>query len=331
MTKQFTSPVGRLVQGDCFTPQTTDQQGNPRVVKTGPNAGQPNPQYFIAVAFAKNDPNFPAFYALFDQEARESFPALFPNGGQCVHPQFAWKIIDGDGVDSSGKPNSAKEGFAGHWIVRFSSGFAPKCFHAGHYQPHEQITDPLQLRRGYYVRVNGTIQGNNNAQRPGLFVNLNLVELSGYGQEIISGPSAQDAFSGSAPVLPAGATATPAAAAPAPMAAPAGVPAMPGAPGAAPVPVPAAAPAAPTPAPVAQAPAAAPAAPYAGYMAPPPGSAPAQVPAVPAATPAPPVPVAPAAPRLQLTAAAGGAPLQAFYDQGWTDDLLVAQGMAVRV
>ena len=40
----------RFVQGDLDTPQDKDAQGALRVVKTGPNAGQPNPQYFVAGA-----------------------------------------------------------------------------------------------------------------------------------------------------------------------------------------------------------------------------------------------------------------------------------------
>lgn len=308
VSEKFLTPVGRLVQGDLFTPQTTDQQGNPRVIKTGPNAGQPNPQYFIAVAFAKNDPGWPALFAVFDRVARGSFPTLFPNNGGCSHPQFAWKIIDGDGVDTSGKPNSAKEGFAGHWVIRFTSGFAPKCFHAGHYNAAEQITDPKAIRRGYYVRVSGTVVGNDQMQKPGLYVNLELVELSGYGEEIVSGPDAAETFGGSAPQLPAGATATP-------MAAPMAAPGM-AAPGMAPpMAAPMAAPVAPVPqaAPVAPVPQAA-VVPNTAYMAPPP-----------AAGMVPP----PAAPARQMTAAANGMTYEQAIGLGWTDELLRQHGMMV--
>ena len=140
MASIFTTPVGRLVQGSPFEPQTKDQKGNLRVVKSGPNAGQPSPQWFVAVAFAKTDPAWPAFYAILDAEARAGFPNLFPGGGPCILPSFAWKIIDGDGFDTTGKPWSSREGFAGHWVVRFTSGFAPKCFHAGRYDPADQIS-----------------------------------------------------------------------------------------------------------------------------------------------------------------------------------------------
>ena len=40
---EILTPVGRIVQGSCFEAKTHDLQGNPLVVKTGPNAGQPEP------------------------------------------------------------------------------------------------------------------------------------------------------------------------------------------------------------------------------------------------------------------------------------------------
>lgn len=343
---RFTSPVGRLVQGSLDEPQTKDAQGNPRVVKTGPNAGQPNPQYFIAVAFPKADPQgeFGAFYGELVRQAAADFPNLFPNAAQgdftCVHPQFSYKVVDGDGPDQNGKPNSDKEGFAGHWVVRFASSYPPRCFHAGRYGAHEQIQEKGAIKRGYFVRVNGSIDGNGNAQRPGLYVNLDMVELSAYGPEITSGPDAETAFSGGPAALPAGASATPIGGAPA---AP-GAPPMPGtpapaAPGAPAAPLAPAAPAAAAPLPAAGSPAAAsPAAPpYAGYMAPPAGPTPAAAPgapAAPAASPAPPVPTAPPSPTASptsgtLTAAAGGATYEQLIAAGWTDDTLRQHGLMV--
>lgn len=354
---RFTSPVGRLVQGSVDEPQTKDAQGNPRVVKTGPNAGQPNPQYFIAVAFPKADPQgeFAAFWQVLNAQAAADFPNLFPQGpaGACVHPNFSFKYIDGDGRDQNGKPNAEKEGFAGHHVIRFASSYPPRCFHAGRYSPHEQIQEKGAIKRGYFVRVNGSVEGNGNAQRPGLYVNLDMVELSAYGPEIVSGPDASTAFGGGPAALPPGASATP----PATPSAPTG--AYPAAPGnaapAAPGYAPPAAPAAPAPAappaaaggyPAAASPAPAspaPAAPYAGYMAgptPPAGGAPAANPAAPAASTAPsptaypsspPAPPAapPAAAGPQLTAAANGATYEQLIAAGWTDDTLRQHGLMI--
>lgn len=364
MTKlRFTTPVGRLVQGDVDTPQDKDAQGNPRVVKTGPNAGQPNPQYFIAVAFPKADPQgeFGQFYGQLLQKAAQDFPNLFPNAAAgdyaCVHPQFSFKVIDGDGRDANGKSNAEKEGFAGHWVVRFASGYPPRIYDAGKYGPHDQIQEKGFIKRGYYVRVSGTIEGNGNAQRPGLYINLDMVERSAFGAEIVGGPDAGDVFGGGPAALPAGASATPlgAPAAP-PMATPPGHMPQPGnappaAPPAAPGNAPAAPPAAATPSPAAASPAPAnpaapPAQPYDGYMAPPanptpsaPGAAPAPggspapaatPPSSPTASPGnaappPPAPAAPTGPT--MLPAANGATYEQMIAAGWTDDTLRQHGM----
>ncbi len=342
MSRNYTTDVGRLVQGDCFEAQTKDQQGALRVVKTGPNAGQPNPQFFIAVAFAKNSPAWPAFWAEMVTEAAASFPHLFPQGpqphlpnGGCVLPAFAFKVVDGDGVDSMGKPNSAKEGFAGHWIVRFATTYAPKVYRPAN-GAHVEVTSPAEIKRGYYVRVAGSMKGNDNPQRPGLFVNFNMVEVVGYGQEIISGPSASEAFGQPVGALPPGASPMPLAPAAVPPGAQAPAPAP--APGYAPPPgsyaPPPGAPAAYAPPPAGAAPAYAPPptaaqpAPYAGFV--PGAGAPPQ--AAPAAYAAPPMaPAAPAAPppvpqRVMLPAANGHS-YESLVAAGWTDAALVQHGM----
>lgn len=326
---EFLTPVGRLVQGDPFEAQTKNMQGQPLVTM----GGQPTQRYFIGVAFRKDDPNFPAFYQMLVETARASFPNLFDAQGQCSHPRFSWKLMDGDGVDDNGKSNASKEGFAGHWVVKFSSSFAPRCFHAGHYQPHEQIQDPKAIPRGYFVRVAGTIEGNDNATKPGLYVNLSMVELAGVGPIISSGPDAASVFGGApAAALPVGAQ-------PLPMnaAMPAGLPQLPG------NPLPAPAAAAPgLPLPSAPAPAALPAMtspssplavpPNPAFLAGPGAAAAAVAPAV--GMPSPPMvpaaivpPAAPSSP--QMTALAGGATYEQFIAQGWTPDAMRAQGYLV--
>jgi hypothetical protein len=353
MKTDFLTPVGRLVQGDPFEAQTKNMQGQPLVTMSG----QPTQRYFIAVAFRKDDANFGAFYQKLVEVARGSFPNLFNAQGQCSHPRFSWKLMDGDGVDENGKSNATKEGFAGHWVVKFSSSFAPRCFHAGHYQPHEQIQDKNAIQRGYFVRVAGTIEGNDNAQKPGLYVNLSMVELAGVGPVITSGPDAAAVFGGAAPALPQGAQPLPMHAG-MPQGAPAmpgmpAAPAMPGAmPGAAPFPqlgasiaaapslpnmsggMPSAGPATTYPsspaAPVAAAPLAVP--PNPAFLAGPGGVPGAAAPAVgmPAQAMAPGVGAPSAYPSSpQMTAAAGGATYEQFIAQGWTPEAMRAQGYLV--
>lgn len=210
--RQFTSPVGRMAQGSWFEPQTTDMNGKPRLIQSGPKAGQPSPQFFAALAFSKNDPLWPAFYGEIMGEAAAAWPSLFPQGptGPCTLPTFSSKIIDGDGYDTTGKAWNTREGYAGHWIVRFGSSFAPKVFPVGHYAPHEQIFEAAQAKRGWYYRIVGTIDSNRQANKPGLYVNVAGADLCGYGSEIVTGPDVGETLSRSvAPALPAGASATP--------------------------------------------------------------------------------------------------------------------------
>jgi hypothetical protein len=289
MATNITTPVGRFVQGDLCKGQDKDASGRPLLIKSGLNAGQPTVKYFFAVAFPKTDPGWPAFWAELNKEARSGFPTLFDAQGNCLNPRFSWKIIDGDSQvpNEAGKIPAQQEGFPGCWVVRFQSSFSvgEKTYDSSH--------APLPvgaIKRGSYIRVACSVNANGDASKPGLYVNPNMVQLCGYGPEIVSGPDAGTAFA--APVqLPAGASATPLAPA---YALPAGQAAPAGPAGYAPPP--------PAAAPVQQAPAgqAAPAGP-AGYAPPPPPAAPVQQapagygppPAAPAAYAPPPPPAAP--------------------------------------
>lgn len=325
MTLQIVSPIGRLVQGDCFEPQTTDQQGAPLVVKTGPNAGQPRKEWFIAIAIRKDDPAWAPFYGEVYKEAVAAWPALFPQGmaGPCTLPTFAFKIIDGDSYDTTGKPWSSREGFAGCWVIRCGSGYPPKCFPAGKYNPVDQITDPNLLRRGFYVRAQLTITSNKNPQKPGLYMNFGLVELSGYGPDIISGPDPAEAFGKGPGALPPGASAYPTSAPPAAGAGtppggqsayippPAGSP--PGMAGAGPPAMTGASPSSAAPPPT-----------HTAYMAPG-ATAPPPAPAAPA--PAAPPPPAPAG--RQMTAKAAPHSYEQLIASGWTEAQLIEHGMMI--
>ena len=295
-SNQFLSPVGRLLQGDAFVPQTKNQQGAPLVVQSGPNAGQPTQKYFIAVGFKKGDPATEQFIASLRGVARGAWPQWHDAAGNCTHPRFSSKIMDGDGVDDNGKPNASKEGFAGHWVVKFSSSYPPKVYHTGNYRPDQILTDAKLVQRGYFVRVAGTVEGNGNTAKPGLYVNLNMVELCAQGPVIQTGPDAAAVFGAAAPMLPQGATPMPAAAL-------------------APQPMPMAAPMQPQPV---QMPMAAPVAvqPNHGFV------------QGPVAMPTP-VPMPVAAPVRQMTAAAGGYTYEQLIAGGWTDATLREKGLMI--
>lgn len=349
---EILTPVGRLVQGHPMEKQDKDHLGQPLTTR----AGEPAVRYFVAVAIAKNDPAWPALWATLNQAARGGFPTLFDAQGNCLSRDFAWKVADGDATTVSRpgeKPNASKEGFAGHWILKFSSGFPIKTFYAGRYAPHEQLQDEKLIKRGYYVRVFGSVQGNNNSQKPGIYVNPSMLELVALGEEIVSGPDAAAAF-GAAPAaaLPAGAMPLPG-----PGAAPAGngfPPAMqPAVPGLASPPVGAIAPAMPMAhgAPIGAQPAAAfpsppgvptmsaqppaasvPVQPHHGILAGPgtaappamtaPGLPPMMAPA-PAAAPI----MVPAAPQLTAHGQAQGFTIEQWRMAGYSDDALRSQGI----
>ena len=186
------TPVGRMVQGSPFEEQTTDMKG-----KQLTNAqGQPRSEYFFAIAIPKTDPAYAAMYAQIQAVAQAGFP-----GGQFNLPTFAWKIVDGDQP-----PHNAKEGYAGHWILRISGGFQPKVYTKG---GEAVIVDPNQLKRGYYIRAYLTVKANGDATYPGIYLNPSMVEVVAFGEEIQVGPDGGAVFGGDPAATPAGASATP--------------------------------------------------------------------------------------------------------------------------
>ena len=325
MTKEiinFTTPVGRIISGSVHTANTTDQNGNPLVTKSGPNAGQPRQEYSIGLAVPKTagvtDWKQEAWTAPLLQAAQRDFPQLFSAPGQLVNPQhpFAWKVTDGDSTvtNLNGNRPCDMTGAAGNWVLWLKDGFAPKLWKWSDEQNTAVALAPgEEIKRGYFVEVFGSV-GGNNAQpgQQGLYLNLSMVCLRFYGDEITSGPSLSQAGFGGTASMPVGASTMPAgastmAAVPAPAVPAPAVPAP-----AVPAPaVPAPAPAVPAPAPAVPAPAT--------DLMNGPGNTP--------VPPAPPVPTAPAAPT-------GPLPTDNFMYQGtamtraqlhaasWTDEMI---------
>lgn len=299
----ITSPVGRIVMGSLYDPNTTDAEGKPLVVKTGPNAGQPRVNYFFALAIPKNPGETHWAQTAWGQQIWNVGNQAFPNIAQS--PAFAWKIEDGDSQipNKKGRKPCENEGWKNHWILKFSGGFAPKVYQqegAGYVQAMQKDF----VKPGYFVEVAFSVEGNGSQSQPGVYLNHSMVCFRAYGQEIQFGPDVSSAGFGAAP-LPAGASMTPPAGAiPMPSAPAAVAPAVPAipAPTAAPIPV--------TPNP-------------AFVQVPPPVAA-----AAPVAMGVPNVPVAPpAAPAHQMTPAANGIAYEAYIAQGWTDAQLIQNGL----
>lgn len=340
----ITSPVGRIVMGSLYDPSTTDAEGKPLVVKTGPNAGQPRVNYFFALAIPKGaEPHWA--HTPWGQQIWAVGNQAFPNAAQS--PAFAWKIEDGDSQipNKKGRKPCDNEGWRGHWILKFSGGFAPKVYQqegAGFVQAMQKDF----VKPGYFVEVAFSVEGNGSQSQPGVYLNHSMVCFRAYGQEIVFGPDVASAGFGQA-ALPTGASVTPPPSAiPMPQAAPAAAPGIPGAPaGYAPPPVPGMTPGVPgsvppvpgAPVGLPQIPGAVPAPLVPAGSVPTPSvpvpGAPAPIPVVPnpqfvqVPPPVPQAPVAPAAPVRQMTAAAQGIPYESYIAQGWNDAMLVQNGL----
>ena len=294
--------TGRFVQGGLKLQPKTDEKGNKVMKKDKPT--EQVEECYIGVAVAKNDPLFASLYwPTYHQVARAAFPGLFDANGNCVHPRFAWKMQDGDGVDKNGKPVRDKPGFAGHYVFKFVTQFAPRCYiKDSHGNLQQLVEDPEKLiKRGFRIAVAVTLDGNGvgadsgNAV-PGLFASPNMVLFVAPDEEIISGPDPNEAFANVATsALPASVAAPAGLAPPALPGAPAGAPALPGA------------------APAGLAPPALPGAPGVG-LGPPPAAAGGLSP--------PPA----SGPTYVMQPSAQGATRESLHALGWSDDQLIAAG-----
>lgn len=342
----FTSPVMRLIQGGMQLQLKKNRDKTPKLDKNG----QPVYECFFAGAIPKkidngagvliDNPDVGEFYAIIHAKARECFPHLFKDG-TCSHQRFAWKMVDGDGRDDDGEELANKPGFAGNWVFKFATRYAPQLCHYGKYDPRDRIVNIMDatntkivtsvddiIKKGYFIRVAGTVDGNGVAPGekeavPGMYLSPNLVELVYIGDVIIGGPDAAAIFGAAPPItrLPPGATPLPAGgvASGTPLTAPptpTGLPVLPGA--------------------------STPALPQTAGPVLPQTSMPALPgavgPALPTSTPALPVlptaavpqlPVVPAGPQYIMQPTAMGATREALHAQGWSDELLVQHGHMV--
>lgn len=227
----FTTPAGRMVQGDAFKPNTKDAQGEPLTNQ----AGEPRVEYHVAIAIPKSDPVWLPFKAQLDSEAAAAWP-----NGQFRAPAFSNKIEDGDSTipNKKGIAPNTRVGFPGCWIVHLTNGFPPSVWARNKVVPEThrnpdpnpeswvEVKDGALLKKGYWIRVNGDSKSNNNQQSPGMYMNMGMIELVAFGEEIVTREvlSPDQAFGGSPTAAP---VAAPTAAAPtaSPTSAPAPAPA----------------------------------------------------------------------------------------------------------
>lgn len=203
--KELLTPVGRLVQGSLYEPQTTDAENKPLTVRTGPNQGQPRVEYYFALAIEKGTERHWAetpWGALVWAVGHAGFP-----NGQADASTFAWKIVDGDSTipNRVGKKPCDREGYPRHWILNFNSGFAPGIYTD---DGSQQILEPNFINLGDYIQVYGSINDNGSLQQPGVFLNHSMIAFSRYGTRIILGADPKSVGFGKSPI-PSGALTMP--------------------------------------------------------------------------------------------------------------------------
>ena len=205
----FKTPVGRVIQGNVQKGNSHNRDGEAYVVKNGARAGQPYQNFFFALAIPKAGETHwkeTEWGAHIFATAHAAWPQKQPD-----RPDFAWKVDDGDSLtpNKEGRVNAQTDGFPGHWVLRFSTNYAPQVVNADGTQT---ILEEDAIKRGYFVQVYAGVKGNGNAKNPGVYMSAKIVALSAYGEEIKSaGIDASTLGFGGAP-LPAGAASTPAAA-----------------------------------------------------------------------------------------------------------------------
>lgn len=228
--KDILFPIGRLIGGSVTKGDSTDSKGQPRVVKTGANAGQPLTVYSFGVAFPKNGTTAwtqTQWGAAIYQAGVEGYP-----NGETNRPDFSWKVIDGDSQipNKRGKKPCDQNGYPGNWIVWFASAAAPKLYDIIGNKVGDAprpLLAPMEIVPGYYVQVFGSAKDNKPSETPGVYINHSMVALAGYGEVISYGPDVNEVGFGGA-ALPAGASMIPVAGmaptTPAAMVAPAALP-----------------------------------------------------------------------------------------------------------
>lgn len=175
----FTTPEGRIVGGSVSKKQDKGYDGE--LLK--------DPVWVLVVAFPKTDPAASKFIERIKATAAAGYAA---NPKQLKRHDFAWKFVDGDStqVNQKSRAWNSKEGYPGHWVVTFQTKFDIEVVNTD-----IAPIDPTTVKAGFYVRVHGTLVGNNGSdQNPGIYVNLGGVQFVRVGEVIQGGRSAAEAF-----------------------------------------------------------------------------------------------------------------------------------------
>lgn len=205
------TPVGgRLVSGSPYIGQDKDKDGNPLIVKKGPNQGQPYKKYYTGVAVPKDGRPWEQteWGQTIMNVSKSVHPACFDPATGALMPgrNFSFKITDGDSQEHNeeGRRPCDYEGYPGHWVLHFSNSYKPKCY--DRYGQNELTEEVIKL--GHYVQVMAYVKTNDSTTRPGVHLNTKFIAHSAFGQEIVKGIQASEVGFGAGD-LPAGASDAP--------------------------------------------------------------------------------------------------------------------------
>ena len=201
---EFTTPVGRIVWGQEPLKQKPVLDDN-KVPKVGAN-GQPRQQISFGLAIPK------------DQFQAQVWPHLYGIAAQAFNgsppPNFAYKYVDGDGIDKNGVPYNNRPGYAGCYVLNISTeAYVPPLFKLNETGLGYRQMAPQELKCGDWVAVGVEVayNGQKSPKIPGVYINPKAVEFVAYDQHIAGqgGADPQAMFGGQRHALPPGASATP--------------------------------------------------------------------------------------------------------------------------
>lgn len=218
---------GRYVGGDMYeVKQKKDNNDQPRVyAPTHKRAGEPMMECYFGLAIPKAAnqtaaalaaiglPGFACGWAIKPADWDAKYPGVAywgeviwneahndpffatlvnPATRRIDMPTFAWKIDDGDDPTPRGErmiPLNKREGHAGCWIVNLKSGGLPKVYDDN----SNLLLDKGAIKRGWWVEVFGSVQGNSQAKKPGVYLNHQMVSYRAPDKEITYGPDVKAA------------------------------------------------------------------------------------------------------------------------------------------
>jgi hypothetical protein len=190
-THQFHTPVGRFVSGSLTEKKTTDTQNRPI---------EPEKQRFeFGLAIGKTDPGLAPLLqgiATFAKSQYAHAPHVATRIDQWFQTLngFSMKVSDGDKPNTKGEVN---KNMAGHFVIWFSSSFAPLAANA-----QNQQIDAASIKRGWYVDVAATVAVNGlTDHNAGVYMNPTCVRLIAEGEEILGGMTVEGALA-NAPAAP---------------------------------------------------------------------------------------------------------------------------------